>query len=301
MLFLVKLKKFVGYIVVIFAIFLGIIAMSVAEWDQVFANIFLYLLLGGLPFVIGVWMIEGWKSLKVTAWGKFRFYTAITFFSPIIIRTISYVNDKKEERVSSATDIFVDYAGTPKWLTYLVMGAGIIAFMTFLAIYVNWFDMERHVYFMFVVSLIISIVVPLIAKDDFRAIREEGLYFSIQGDIEEVPWYQIERVEIVGNNVDGIGSSNSAYFKWDFIFFLKNGDKEKFGSFSYSNYNLTTSLEIKNEIMEHRVSMSLDGLSDEEWSYVEIDMEYEEGDPHDFYELFQYNPETKEYYHIPYN
>lgn len=300
MLSLIKFKKFLGYLIVIMAIFLGIMGMAIAEWDQPLVSLFLYGLLGGAPFIMGLWMVEGWKSLKETAWGKFRLYTGLTFFPPVIIRTMNNVNTKKEERVSSATDIFLDYAGTPQWLTYTVIGVGVLAFITFLAIYVTWFDMEKHVYAMFVVSLIISIVVPIIVRDDFRAIREEGLYFSIQGEHEDIPWSKVVKVELNGNIVEGLGESSSSYIKWDFVFYLKDGKKASFGPFSYSDHNLTTSHNIKNTIMENRVSMSLDGLSDKEWSYVEIDMNYEEGDPNDFYKLFQYNPETNEYYDIPY-
>lgn len=298
--FLKKLRKFVGYIVVIISIILGITGISVAEWDQPFVSIFLYLLLGVLPFCIGLWIIGGYPSLKENAWGKFRFYTALTVFAPLTFQLVDYLIDEKGERVSSPTDIFVDSAGIPIWLTYVVIFAGVLAFISFLGIYVTWFQMEKHVYIMFIGSLIICTVVPLFTKNDYRAIREEGLFVSSQGSNESIPWANIEKVNVVGEISEGLGKSSSSYFKWDFIFYVKDGKEERFGPFAYSEYNLHASKDIKNAIMENRVSMSLDGLSEKEWSYVEIDMEYEEGDPNDFYEFFQYDPKTKEYYDIPY-
>lgn len=300
MIFLKKLRKFVGYIVVLISLFIGIIGVYETELDAIILNFFIYILIGGFPFIIGMLLIEGWRPLKENAWARFRLYTGVTIPAPAVIRINDYFNTQKEERVSSPTDIYLDYVGTPQFLTYAVIGAGILAFMTFVAIYVTWFQMEKHVYIMFVVSLIICIVVPIIAKNDYRAIREEGLFLSSQGSNKAIPWSDIEKVELDGEIVEGLGRSSSSYYKWDFIFYLEDGEKEKFGPFSYSDYNLQDSKDIKNIIMENRVSISIDELSEEEWSYVKIDMEYEEGDPNDFYSLFQYNPEEKEYYFIPY-
>ena len=47
--------------------------------------------------------------------------------------------------------------------------------------------------------------------------------------------------------------------------------------------------------------LTTDRLLDEEWEYVQIDMDYEEeAKPEDFYSVFQYDPKTREYYDIQY-
>jgi hypothetical protein len=59
---------------------------------------------------------------------------------------------------------------------------------------------------------------------------------------------------------------------------------------------------IKNKIMAERIPLSTEALSEDEWDFVELDMEFEEeANPKDFYTLFQYNPETKDYYDLPFN
>lgn len=74
----------------------------------------------------------------------------------------------------------------------------------------------------------------------------------------------------------------------------------KFSGFGYDEPSLKYSHQIKNVIMENKISMSIDSISEREWEFLEVDMEDDEIKPDDFYKLFQYNPETNEYYDIKY-
>lgn len=71
------------------------------------------------------------------------------------------------------------------------------------------------------------------------------------------------------------------------------------GPFYYGNRYLDASLDIKKLIIEKRISMSTDRISKKEWCFIEVDMEYHEGSPEDFYTFFQFDPESKKYYNNP--
>ncbi|MEH7272510.1 hypothetical protein [Neobacillus vireti] len=60
-------------------------------------------------------------------------------------------------------------------------------------------------------------------------------------------------------------------------------------------------LHIKELLADKKISLTTDKLYAKEWDFVEVDIEFEEdANPEDFYTIFQYNPETKEYYYISY-
>ncbi|PAE40144.1 hypothetical protein [Bacillus sp. 7884-1] len=84
-----------------------------------------------------------------------------------------------------------------------------------------------------------------------------------------------------------------------FVFLLKNGETEEFGPFTCSKYNLENSLHIKELLADKNISNTTDQLLAKEWDFIEVDMEFEEeANPEVIYSVFQYTPETNEYYNV---
>lgn len=302
MVLLQKLKKIAGVLLIIAALIMGITAVGIAEWKRPFFSIVFYLMIGLIPFLLGILLLAGIKGFKEGIWGPLRVFTGITVILPLTLQLADYLKERKIQLVSSPNDIYLDSAGIPDWLAWVIIFAGITAFFTFLAMYVAWFKVPKNVYILFSISIILCIFIPLLTKGDFRAIRNDGLVTSVQEEYNEVPWSKMERVFLNGYIEEAIGKSGSDEYVWEFIFYTKEGEKEAFGPFGYSDYNLETSHAIKNKIMAERIPLSTEALSEDEWDFVELDMEFEEeANPKDFYTLFQYNPETKDYYDLPFN
>jgi hypothetical protein len=296
-----KLRKLFGYTFIILSILFGITAIGIAEWDQPIVSILLYLLIGILPFSLGAVILEGKQELVKTFWFKFRLYTGITIFIPLILQLLDYLGDVEKNRLATPSDIYLDFTAMPVWLEYLVVFAGITAVFSLISIYITWFNASKNVYLMFVLSIVLTILIPLLVRDNFRAIREEGIAFSLQGKDTEIPWKEVEKVFLSGFiSRDGFHHTSTSSFKWEYIFYLKDGSEERFGPFSYTDYHLEASHQIKGIIMKKRIAMSTDALTEKEWDFVEIDMDYEDADRQDFYELFQYNPEKEAYYDLRY-
>ncbi|MFZ2462914.1 MAG: hypothetical protein WAW77_04675 [Caldibacillus thermoamylovorans] len=295
---LTKVKKVVSYIIIILSFITGIAATATAEWDDLFINIFLYLLFGGLPFTIGIIMLEGLKEGKENAWGKFRFYTGISFLAPILLKIIVYFNDKNTNRISTPTDIYI--TNYQDFIGLIIIFTGFYAFCLFIVIYIVGFKVEKELYISLVVAFLISAGLSIYGKNDYYAIREEGLFLSSKEEQIAIPWEDVESVRIEAALVSDIGKYSSKDFEWEFIFYLKEHEPVKFSGFGYDEPSLTYSHQIKNVIMENKISMSIDSISEKEWEFLEVDMEDDEIKPDDFYKLFQYNPETNEYYDINY-
>jgi len=299
--FVSNFRKVVGMIVIIISIIFGMTTVGIAEPDDLFATAIMYLMIGLFPFFLGFYVMNGKYKLK-EALPMFRIYTGVTIFIPLVLQLADYLTNGKNERLSTPSDIYLDILGGSEWIFYLHYIPAFFAFITFLGLYMfGRKNLPNYAPYLFIISLILTIGLTFFTKDDYRAIREEGLFSSIQGKDEKVAWTEIEKVYLSGFvSRDGYSKTATASFKWEYIFHLKNGGQIVYGPFGYSEYHLTVSHAIKNKIMEERLAMSSDFITEKEWGYIEVDMDYESGDPNDFYSLFQYNPETEDYYDIPY-
>jgi hypothetical protein len=151
---------------------------------------------------------------------------------------------------------------------------------------------------MLVFSLIFSLASGFFTRSDYNAIKTDGLQLSPFGEKEEVSWADIEYAEIDGY----ISGGKDSDFEWRFYFKLRDGRAIDFGPFGYHKYGLDKSLEIKDLLKEKKIPWTVYNLTNKEWEYVKIDMDYEEdANPEDFYAIFQYDPDQKEYYSIPFD
>lgn len=293
-----KVKKIVSYIIIIFSFITGIGATATAEWEDLYINILLYLLFGGLPFAIGIIMLEGLKEVKENAWGIFRFYTGISFLAPILLKIIMYFNDKNTNRISTPTDIYItNYQG---FIGLIIIFTGFYAFCLFIVIYITGFRVEKELYISLLVAFLISAGLSIYGKNDYYAIREEGLFLSSKEEQIAIPWEDVESVRIEAALEKSGGKYPTREFEGEFIFYLKDHEPVKFSGCGYDEPSLQYSHQIKNVIMENKIPMSIDSISEKEWEFLEVDMQDDEIKPDDFYKLFQYNPETNEYYDIKY-
>ncbi|UHA58718.1 hypothetical protein KDJ21_018035 [Metabacillus litoralis] len=189
------------------------------------------------------------------------------------------------------------------WLGYTIVFVSLITFMSFAGIFVlGWKNSKHSLRYTFIINLIFTILISVMINDDYKAINQDELIISTLGKKEKIPWSDVKHAYLKGKiTSDGFKKSSGSSFKWKFEFVLKNGDTEEFGPFTYFKYNLKDSLNIKKLLADKNISLTIDQLSDEEWEYVQIDMDYEEEvKPEDFYSLFQYDPKSGQYYYIHY-
>ncbi|MBU7595129.1 hypothetical protein [Metabacillus halosaccharovorans] len=270
----------------------------------------MYLLTGVLPLIISFLLFEGRKAFKFNTSSLrsllvnrgVRIYVLITIITPILLYVIDKSKFSNIDRLSSPGDVYFSTISI-EWLGYLLVFTGLLAYVTFVGIFViSWKESNNLHRCIFIISLTISIFISVMMNNDYKAINQEGLAISTFSNKEVISWADVKHVNLKGSVTrDGFGKTSGNSFRWKFKFLLKNGEIEQFGPFSYTKHNLEDSLNIKELLADKNISLTTDQLLDEEWEYVQIDMKYEEdAKPEDFYSIFQYNPETREYYYIQY-
>lgn len=294
-----KLKKLFAYLIICTAIFFGFLIADVAEWkEHPIISILIYCIFGLFPFLLGFLLLKGKQPLREDFWMRIRSYSVLTLILPVIVKVANYQINLKEMRVSNPKDVYLDSAST---LGVLIIPVGFVALFSFLAIYISWFKISKYVFLVFMISIVLCMLIPFLTKDDYRAIRDEGIIISKKGEEQLIQWSDIQEVALNGfiPRVKLNKKINSNY-NWNFIFYLKDGEKITFGPFGYHSYALESSLAIKNKTMQEKIPIAIDILSEKELEYAQIDIKYEDGNPDDFYSLFQYDTIRKEHYNIPY-
>ena len=267
-------------------------------------------LTGILPLIIALFLFEGRQAIKFNISSLHlllvnpgvRIYVLITIITPILLNSLDTLKFSNVDRLSSPGDVYFASLSV-EWLGYMLVFAGLIAFMAFAGLFVlGWKNSRKPLRYTFIITFILSIFISVIINNDYKAINQNGLVISSLGNKEEISWSDVKHVNLKGSiTSDGFSKTSGSSFKWKFEFFLKNGETEHFGPFSYSEYSLEDSLNIKKLLADKNISLTTDQLLDKEWEYVQIDMDYEEGaKPEDFYSVFQYDPKTREYYDIQY-
>ena len=288
MFILQALKKPFAYLIICITVVFGFFFAYAFDLEVPFWWLILYCIFGLTPFMLGYLLLEGKKKLRETFWMRIRHYTVFTLMLPITAIIMDYGFNSKRMYVANPKDIHLDISHNLIIVEILI---GLVLFYSFLAIYIFWFKVSKSVYITFVISLVLIIFIPYMTKNDYRAIRENGLFISDQGTEYLIGWSNIRKVELNGFIPRGRRSSSS--YGWEFIFYVNGDRKMIFGPFTYRDYGLKTSLSIKNKLIEENIPLTVDVLTEYEWSYVEIDMKYEEGNPEDFYSLFQPDPRRK--------
>lgn len=292
----------ISYGLIIASGVLGITAVAVSEWkDDFVLSVLLYILLAVLPYFLG-WYILDRRFFKKEFWPRFRILTGVTVFAPVIFMSYDRFFDLKHEMVSHPADIYLDSRAIPELMAGLVTFAFTIFLISFLSIYILWFDIRKSVYLIPIISLLCIAGVWHMSEGDFKAIREDGIVISLQDTYEEIPWSEVEQAYLNSAVKYSSGSGGTSDYVWTFIFQLKNGEDIPFGPFVYHKKTLKHSLAIKKKIMDEKIPISLEALTEDDWYFVKLDIESEkDANVEDFYSLIQYNPETGEYYSVPYD
>ena len=293
-------KRLISYMLILLSVIVGTMIIMMGDWKNEFLfGLASYMFLAILPFSLGYFWINK-KSFKKEYWFRFRFFTAITILIPAAFRLYETFF-KKQEEMSITTDIYRDAVPAPVLLSAGVVVVLIVGVITLLSIYINWFAISKKIYVLFGISVISLAFMYFFNEKDYKAINEDGIVISLDDTQQEFTWADIESVYL-SSYVSGDSSRKVAnQYVWEFIFYLKDGEEITIGPFHYEQDTIATSLTIKDKIMQQKIAMYLDGLTDEDWQYVQSDMEVQtDVNPQDFYTLIQYNPETNEYYDMPY-
>lgn len=308
---LLKLRKFFGGILMVISVVFGTVAVGVGYGEPIVITLFIYLLIGVLPFILALFLLKGRKAIQLNRSGLrsflvskgVRIYVYITIIIPTLLKSIDTLNSNNMERLSDPGDVYFTRL-TVEWLGYTSVIVGLIAFISFTGVFVvlGWKNSYLYLRYMLVISLSLSIILAAMMHNDYKAINQDGLVISTLGNNEEISWSDVKHAYLKARvTSDGFSKTSGSSFKWEFEFHLKNGETEEFGPFSYSTYNLEDSINIKELLADKNISLTTDQLSDKEWSFVQIEMDYEEeAKPEDFYSIFQYDPKTREYYDIQY-
>jgi len=307
---LLMVRKLFGRILLFISTVFGAVTVGTSFGEPIVAILFVYLLTSALPSILALFLIKGRQAIVFNRWGLksfflskgVRIYVLITIITPILLKSIDTLHFNNWDRLSGPEDVYFANLSV-EWMGYASVITGLLAFIFFIGIFVfGWRDSTSFQKYMFILSLSFALILSVVMRNDYKAINPDGLVISTLGEKEEISWSDVEHAYLTGElNRKGYRSNVSNHFQWEFEFLLKNGESETFGPFSYTSYNLEASTKIKELLADKRISLTTDRLTDKEWDYVQIDMDYEEeAKPEDFYSVFQYNPKTKEYYTIPY-
>lgn len=279
------------------AVIVGVMIVVTWDWKHEFLVGFVsYMFLAILPFSLGYLWINK-KSFKKEYWFRFRVFTGLTIIIPFGVKLYPYFLDEQQEQLLGGVNIYLDAIARPAFFSAGVVVALIVGVIALLSIYINWFKLSKKIYFLFGVSAISLAIMYFITEKDYKAINDDGIIVSAQESQQIVAWTDIESVYLSSY----VSSENARKYVWEFVFYVKDGEEITIGPFRYEQDAIATSLAIKDKIMQQKIAMYLDGLTDEDWQYVQSDMDGQiDVNPQDFYTLIQYNPETKEYYDMPY-
>ncbi|RHW41650.1 hypothetical protein D1B31_08000 [Neobacillus notoginsengisoli] len=295
--------KWLAYLVIGFAYFMGILAVD--EWlaDRSGDYLAAYLVMGLGIFLVGLFLLKGKVlfSFKLFKNYYLRAYLVITIGEPLSYEVFDQWRLGKFRKLADLKDVWM-FPGSIGWLNLFIysMGAAFILTAAYIFI-VGLKESGKNVILLCVFSLLLTAFSVYITKNDFEAIRTDGIVTHKLGKKEEIAWSEVRHVDILGYlSEDGVSKNRTRSFKWDFVFYLNDGTEKRIGPFLYSEFYLNGSLDIKKLIIEKKIPMATDKITKEEWGFIKVHMEYEDGNPEDFYSVFQYNPEAKEYYSIPY-
>jgi hypothetical protein len=213
---------------------------------------------------------------------------------PVFLHLNDYIVKWKINAVSTPEVIYLDLFST-QWLGYVEIFIVFLTFMLFAPIYVSgWNFLPKETRHLFLVLLALLPIVLFLVKDDYQAIRDQGIVISKFGNQEKYSWQEIEKVELYAY----IGRDfRSSEMKWKYVFYLVDGGTRVFVQFSYYPESVHESIDIKKKILQENIPFYLDQLSDKEWDFVKIDMEDYPEVQDEFYVLFQYDPKTNSYYY----
>ena len=279
------------------AVIVGVMIVVTWDWKNEFlAGFVSYLFLAIAPFSLGYLWINK-KSFKKEYWFRFRVFTGITIIIPFAVKLYPYFLNEEQEQLLGRANIYLDAIARPAFFSAGVVVALVVGVITLLSIYINGFKLSKKIYFLFVVSAISLAIMYVITEKDYKAINDDGIIVSAEESQQTVAWEDVESVYLSSY----VSSENARKYVWEFVFYVKDGEEITIGPFRYEQDAIATSLAIKEKIMQQKIAMYLDGLTDEDWQYVQSDMDGQiDVNPQDFYTLIQYNPETKEYYDMPY-
>ncbi|WP_059172553.1 hypothetical protein [Bacillus sp. FJAT-27445] len=299
-----QLVKWLGYLVIGFAYFMGMIAFD--EWlvNRTPGYLTAYLIMGVGVFLVGLFILIGTKmfSSYIFKSKSLRSFLFLTTVGPFSLNLLDWWRNGQYRNLANLKDVWL-MPGSFGWLDYFLCGTGVAFLFTMGAIFIfGSKETGKYVISLCVVSLLLTSVLFYITMNDYEAIRADGIVIQKLGDKEEIAWSKVRHVDILGYlSRDGASKTSTRSFKWEFVFYLNDGTKKAIGPFKYNDYFLTGSLDIKKLIMDKKIQMATDRITEEEWGFIKVDMKYEVGNRDDFYEIFQYDPKTKEYYSITYD
>nr|WP_106781328.1 hypothetical protein [Lysinibacillus timonensis] len=307
---LLKIRNFFGGLFIIFSFIFGALSVGMGFDESFKLTIIMYLLFGILPLLIAKLLFEGWQGFQFKVSNMksllvhpgIRLYVLVTVITPILLNSLDIINFYNMDRLSSPEDVYFANISVD-WLGYIIVFAGLIAFMCFCGVFVlGWKNSKKPLRYTFIISFTLSILISILINNDYQAINPDGLVISTLGNREEIPWSEVEHVNLKGNvSSDGFSKNSTSSFKWKFEFLLKNGETRVFGPFYYTKYSLEDSLNIKRLIHDKNINATTYQLSEREWEFVQVDIGYEtDANVEDFYSIFQYDPQSKEYYNIQY-
>ncbi|MCM3409712.1 hypothetical protein [Metabacillus litoralis] len=307
---IIKIRKFFGVLLLIISVIFGAVSIGMGYGEPIVITLIMYLILGIFPLILALLLFKGKSAIKFKVSNlrslfvnqRVRVYVLITIITPILLNFVDSLGRNKLERLAGPGNIY--FANISEgWLGYTIVFVSLITFMSFAGIFVlGWKNSKHSLRYTFIINLIFTILISVMINDDYKAINQDELIISTLGKKEKIPWSDVKHAYLKGKiTSDGFKKSSGSSFKWKFEFVMKNGDTEEFGPLTYFKYNLKDSLNIKKLLADKNISLTIDQLSDEEWEYVQIDMDYEEEvKPEDFYSLFQYDPKSGQYYYIHY-
>ena len=287
-------NKLISSMFILLSIIVGSTIVMTFDWkNELLFSCACYMFLAILPFSLGCFWVNK-KTFRKEYWFRFRIFTGITIIIPIVVKLYPYFKDEKREQLSNKVTIYIDAIPLPTYFNTSVIVALVVGSMALLRIYISRFKTSKKMYMLFGASVVSLGIMYFVTENDYKAITEEGIVVSMPHTQQAFAWTDVESVYLSSY-------VNVRAYVWEFVFKMKDGEEIVIGPFRHQQDELTTSLTIKDKIMQQKIAMYLDGLTEEDWQYVQSDIEGQaDVNPQDFYTLIQYNPETKEYYDMPY-
>ncbi|CEG25729.1 hypothetical protein [Bacillus sp. B-jedd] len=298
-----KFLRALAYLVMGFAYFMGIIAFD--EWiGDPYGDFWsAYLIFGLGIFLVSLVILKGKEVFSSFIYKSryLRTYLVITIGAPLSYAVFDWWRLGKYRNLADLRDVWM-FPGSFGWLDYLICCLGAAFFLTAGALIIQGVKtLGKNAVSICVFSLLVGCLLVYVTKDDYEAIRTDGIVTQKLGKKEEIGWTEVRHVDILGYlSEDGTSRNSSRSFKWDFVFYLKDGSEKRIGPFLLSNTHVNGSLDIKNVIMDKKIPMATSEITKKQWGFIKVDMEYTDVNRDDFYKVFQYDPETNDYYSIPY-
>lgn len=271
------IKSIIGYSLIFTAYLFAIVAFTTVDEEGLSSYFGMYIFMGLVPFMIGLFIVRDVTIKNFYKQQVFRIYCYFTFVVPCSLIILTMFKEWKRNLLIDPDHIYLSLTSDP-WLG--ILKAIILTTITILAAPIVISKKRGKKLLKYFSFFIIAFVVLQYASIyDYQSIEKDKVVDSFFGMEREYEWNEVESVFLSGSAPD-------EDFVWSFHFNMENGDDVSFSPFGYHEGSLNLSLKIKEKIKKENVPIQIGQLTEEDRTFVKIDMKYEQGLKDEFFKLF---------------